>query len=106
MILSFPAMLPLAVFESALDRAVGALQELSNANRVVGIISHVPELKNRIERQIVIKKTKGKGSETSGQAKLSEKFIISPSITSTIKSPSESVITFSMESAKKCGAQV
>lgn len=50
--------------ESALDRAVGALQELSNANRVVGIISHVPELKNRIERQIVIKKTKGKGSET------------------------------------------
>lgn len=50
--------------ESALDRAVGALQELSNANRVVGIISHVPELKNRIDRQIVIKKTKGKGSET------------------------------------------
>lgn len=50
--------------ESALDRAVSALQELSNANRVVGIISHVPELKNRIERQIVIKKTKGKGSGT------------------------------------------
>lgn len=50
--------------ESALDRAISALQELSNANRVVGIISHVPELKNRIDRQIVIKKTKGKGSET------------------------------------------
>lgn len=50
--------------ESALDRAISALQELSNANRIVGIISHVPELKNRIERQIVIKKTKGKGSET------------------------------------------
>lgn len=50
--------------ESALDRAVSALQELSNANRIVGIISHVPELKNRIERQIVVKKTKGKGSGT------------------------------------------
>lgn len=50
--------------ESALDRAISALQELSNADRIVGIISHVPELKNRIERQIVIKKTKGKGSGT------------------------------------------
>lgn len=50
--------------ESALDRAVSALQELSNGNRIVGIISHVPELKNRIERQIVVKKIKGKGSET------------------------------------------
>ena len=34
----------------------------------------------------------------SGHAKLSEKFIISPPITSTIKSPSESAMTFSMES--------
>lgn len=49
--------------ESALDRAIRALQELSNANRIVGIISHVPELKNRIERQIVVKKTKGSETE-------------------------------------------
>lgn len=50
--------------EAALDRAVRALQELSTANRIVGIISHVPELKNRCERQIVVKKDKQKGSRT------------------------------------------
>jgi exonuclease SbcC len=50
--------------ESALERAVRALQELSTASRIVGIISHVPELKNRIERQIVVKKEKLKGSST------------------------------------------
>lgn len=50
--------------EAALDRAIRALQELSTANRIVGIISHVPELKNRCERQIVVKKDKLKGSRT------------------------------------------
>lgn len=50
--------------ETALDRAIRALQELSTANRIVGIISHVPELKNRMERQIVVKRDKLKGSRT------------------------------------------
>lgn len=50
--------------ENALDRAVRALQELSTANRIVGIISHVPELKNRMERQIVVTRDKIKGSRT------------------------------------------
>lgn len=50
--------------ESALDHAIRALQELSADNRIVGIISHVPELKNRIERQIVVKRSKEKGSRT------------------------------------------
>lgn len=50
--------------EGALDRAVRALQELSTANRIVGIISHVPELKNRMDRQIVVKRDKLKGSRT------------------------------------------
>lgn len=50
--------------EGALDRAIRALQELSTANRIVGIISHVPELKNRMERQIVVKRDKLKGSRT------------------------------------------
>lgn len=50
--------------EVALDRAVRALQELSTANRIVGIISHVPELKNRMDRQIVVKRDKLKGSRT------------------------------------------
>lgn len=50
--------------EAALDRAIRALQELTTANRIVGIISHVPELKNRCERQIVVKRDKLKGSRT------------------------------------------
>ncbi|MBP3459218.1 MAG: SMC family ATPase [Lachnospiraceae bacterium] len=50
--------------EGALDRAIRALQELSTANRIVGIISHVPELKNRMDRQIVVKRDKLKGSRT------------------------------------------
>lgn len=50
--------------EAALDRAIKALQELSSANRIVGIISHVSELKNRMERQIIVKKDKLKGSRT------------------------------------------
>lgn len=50
--------------ESALDRAIRALQELSTANRLIGIISHVPELKNRMERQIVVSKDKINGSRT------------------------------------------
>ena len=48
--------------EAALERAVKTLHELSTANRIVGIISHVPELKNRMEKQIVIKRERGRGS--------------------------------------------
>ncbi len=50
--------------EAALDRAIRALQELSTANRIIGVISHVPELKNRMERQIVVRRDKTKGSRT------------------------------------------
>lgn len=48
--------------EAALERAIKTLHELSTANRIVGIISHVPELKNRMEKQIVIKRERGRGS--------------------------------------------
>lgn len=40
----------------ALSKAYHALAGLSDGNRLVGIISHVPELKERIDRQIVIMK--------------------------------------------------
>ena len=49
--------------ENALERAMRALSELSSANRIIGIISHVDELKKRIDKQIVVTKQKAKGSQ-------------------------------------------
>ena len=48
--------------EEALSQAIHALEGLKEGNRLVGIISHVAELKNRIERQIIIKKQVTGGS--------------------------------------------
>lgn len=44
--------------EEALDQAVKALGNLTKGNRMVGIISHVPELKERIERKIIVTKNR------------------------------------------------
>ena len=41
----------------SMDQAVEVLRSLSGGNRLVGIISHVEELKERLERQIVVEKT-------------------------------------------------
>ena len=49
--------------DRSLDQAINALIRLSDSNRLVGIISHVGELKQRIDRQIVIKKEKTGGSK-------------------------------------------
>ncbi|MDE6690629.1 MAG: SMC family ATPase, partial [Clostridia bacterium] len=46
----------------SLTQAIRALDDLSEGNRLVGIISHVGELKEKIDRQIVIKKDKTGGS--------------------------------------------
>lgn len=46
----------------SLNLAVKALAGLAEGNRLVGIISHVPELKERIEKQIVVTKEKSGGS--------------------------------------------
>ena len=48
--------------EESLRQAVNALAGLTESNRLVGIISHVAELKNRIDRQIVVTKDKSGGS--------------------------------------------
>lgn len=48
--------------EDSLRQAVNALAGLTESNRLVGIISHVAELKNRIDRQIVVTKDKSGGS--------------------------------------------
>ena len=49
--------------EEALNQAVKVLNGLAGGNRMVGIISHVSELKERIERQIVVVKEKSGGSK-------------------------------------------
>ena len=49
--------------EEALEQAVETLSSLTEGNKLVGIISHVAALKHRIDRQIVIRKTRG-GSST------------------------------------------
>ena len=42
--------------EDSLNQAMKALEGLTQGNRMVGIISHVPELKERIEKKIVVTK--------------------------------------------------
>ena len=42
--------------EESLNQAMRALHGLSDGKRMVGIISHVAELKERIENKIVIRK--------------------------------------------------
>ena len=48
--------------EESLDQAMKALSGLADSNRLVGIISHVAELKNRIDKQIVVTKERSGGS--------------------------------------------
>lgn len=45
-----------ALDEESLEQACVVLQSLAGANRMIGIISHVPELRERLEHQIVIEK--------------------------------------------------
>ena len=48
--------------EEALNQAMKALLSLTEGKRLVGIISHVGELKSRIDRQIVVTKAPSGGS--------------------------------------------
>ena len=48
--------------EESLQQAIRALAGLTEANRLVGIISHVAELKEKIDRQIVVTKEPSGGS--------------------------------------------
>lgn len=48
--------------EESLRQAIKALSEIGGGNRLVGIISHVSELKERIEKQIVVTKEISGGS--------------------------------------------
>lgn len=46
-----------ALDEESLNQACDALMGLVDKNRLIGIISHVPELRERIDRQLVIEKS-------------------------------------------------
>ncbi len=48
--------------EESLNQAVDMLASLSGGGRSIGIISHVAELRERIDRQLVVKKNSGRGS--------------------------------------------
>ena len=48
--------------EETLQQAMRALNSLSETNRLIGIISHVAELRRAIDRQIVVKKVRTGGS--------------------------------------------
>ncbi|MFI3249464.1 MAG: SMC family ATPase [Eubacteriales bacterium] len=48
--------------EESLRQALAVLRKLSGGNRLVGIISHVAELKDKIETQVVVKKDRVGGS--------------------------------------------
>ena len=45
-----------ALDNESLEQAIITLNSLTTGNRLVGIISHVSELKDRIEKKVVIKK--------------------------------------------------
>ena len=47
----------------SLDQAYRTLTGLTEGNRLVGIISHVAELKEKIDKQIVVTKEKSGGSQ-------------------------------------------
>ena len=46
--------------EEALGHAMKALEGLAEGERMVGIISHVAELKDRIDRKIIVSKKRGR----------------------------------------------
>lgn len=56
-----------ALDEESLEQSCAVLQSLAGSNRMIGIISHVPELRERIESQIIIEK-KNYGSSVTVRA--------------------------------------
>ncbi len=51
--------------DESLNQAMKALTSITEGNRLVGIISHVNELKSKIDKKIIVKKDKENGSVTS-----------------------------------------
>lgn len=45
-----------ALDSQSLEQAIATLNDLTAGNRLIGIISHVGELKERIDKKVIIKK--------------------------------------------------
>ena len=54
-----------ALDEESLNQACNTLQSLAENNKMIGLISHVPELRERIDNQIVVEKYASGGSYVS-----------------------------------------
>ena len=54
--------------DESLEQAIRVLAGLTEGDRLVGIISHVAELKDRIDRQIIVTKDRSGGSRVQVQA--------------------------------------
>ncbi|MBO6210701.1 MAG: hypothetical protein J6N99_08420, partial [Schwartzia sp.] len=48
--------------DESLEQAMRALADLAEGHRLVGVISHVEALKERIDRKIVVTKAREQGS--------------------------------------------
>lgn len=48
--------------DETLEHAMKALTDISNSNKLIGLISHVTALENRIDKKLIIKKDKTSGS--------------------------------------------
>ncbi|MDO4944985.1 MAG: SMC family ATPase [Ruminococcus sp.] len=48
--------------DESLNQAVKTLSSLAEDNRLVGIITHIPELKEKLDKQIIVHKDKSSGS--------------------------------------------
>ena len=48
--------------DETLQQAMEALRSLTESNRLVGIISHVGELRRQIDRQVIVEKAPSGGS--------------------------------------------
>ena len=48
--------------DESLEQAIRVLSSLTEGDRLVGIISHVAALKDRIDRQVLVKKARSGGS--------------------------------------------
>lgn len=51
--------------EESLSSAINTLSSLASSGRLVGVISHVQELKERIDKQIIVEKSRSHGSTVS-----------------------------------------
>lgn len=56
-----------ALDENALNQAMNALSQLSEGNRLVGVISHVKELEHRIDKKMIVRKDKNGASSVTLQ---------------------------------------